>query len=68
MKKVQSSTLAQVRWVCDICGFEHFRFELYYETPNGVTSQCSQCNKITPHTRILPTNDNKKHYKRPTLF
>ena len=76
MKKQKESPLARITWVCVRCDKEDFSYGLYDEkllqsqkdSTYRPTHYCSSCATLTPHTYILPLDDDRKHYKRPTLF
>jgi hypothetical protein len=59
-----NAPLARVIYQCLICKNEKAMYEPYYDTDWKHTKRCSNCNCFRLHWRILPNDDNIKHYKR----
>ena len=60
--------LAKITYICNKCGHQKFKYELYHTIYSTVQQQCGTCNRITVHSRILPEDDDIKNYRRPTMF
>lgn len=59
--------LAQVIYKCNVCGADHTKLlELYFWSPlRHHTKYCYVCRAMTNHNKILPSDDNVRHYRRP---
>jgi transcription elongation factor Elf1 len=60
--------LACITFKCKKCKNSKQSFGVYDMTYSQTTKPCHNCGAITVHIVILPTDDNKKHYRRPSLF